>query len=180
MDWAIVSCSSLGCVFSAVLFLTKSPRFLRTCFIQLEGLNILTDPVFGYVQTNHTVLWCCDKSDRIGIHSHRTLDSVLGPARLRPPPCPLSSFIAIDIVLVSHSHPDHLDYHVVDFLGNSVRWFVPIGLGDWFRRRGVWRVREMAWWDKDVAEVEGEDGGKIDIIATPAMVSIVVMPLKFH
>lgn len=54
-----------------------------TCFVQLEGVSILTDPVFA----------------------DRTIPSSLAPPRLRPPPAPLSAFSTIDIVLVSSSYP---------------------------------------------------------------------------
>ncbi|KAJ1957148.1 hypothetical protein EC988_000981 [Linderina pennispora] len=95
-----------------------------TCFVQMEGLNILTDPIF----------------------KRRTVFSWLGPERLRPVPCQLKDLPHPDIVLVSHNHFDHLDIDVVKSLGNSVTWYVPLGLRDWFARQGIYKVKELDWW----------------------------------
>ncbi|KAJ2623253.1 hypothetical protein GGI25_001997 [Coemansia spiralis] len=97
-----------------------------TCFVQMEGLNILTDPIF----------------------KRRTVFSWLGPERLRPVPCRLEDLPHPDIVLVSHNHFDHLDTDVVRALGNSVTWYVPLGLRDWFARHGIYRVKELDWWQE--------------------------------
>ncbi|KAJ2007938.1 hypothetical protein GGI04_001326 [Coemansia thaxteri] len=110
-----------------------------TCFVQLEGLNILTDPIF----------------------KRRTVFSWLGPERLRPAPCQLTDLPHPDIVLVSHNHFDHLDVDVVRALGNTVTWYVPLGLRSWFARFGVHAVVEMDWWQ----ETEHTVGGKSFMIA---------------
>jgi N-acyl-phosphatidylethanolamine-hydrolysing phospholipase D len=57
-----------------------------TCFVQMGGYNILTDPVF----------------------SDRTMGDYFGPKRLRPCPFRIEQLPPIDIVLVSHNHYDHL------------------------------------------------------------------------
>ncbi|KAJ1725924.1 hypothetical protein LPJ61_005544, partial [Coemansia biformis] len=113
-----------------------------TCFVQIEGLNILTDPIF----------------------KRRTVFSWLGPERLRPVPCQLDELPRPDIVLVSHNHFDHLDAQVVSDLGNSVTWYVPLGLRDWFARRGIYKVRELDWWQGVDHTV---DGRVFRITATP-------------
>ena len=59
-----------------------------TVLVQVGGLNILTDPVM---------------SARIGPTPWT------GPKRVRPPAVPFESIPAIDIVLLSHDHYDHLD-----------------------------------------------------------------------
>jgi len=54
-----------------------------TCLIQLHGVSVLTDPVFG----------------------DKPLDTFASPRRIRPLPCTLSQLLAsgrIDVVLVSH------------------------------------------------------------------------------
>ncbi|RKP38254.1 beta-lactamase superfamily domain-containing protein [Dimargaris cristalligena] len=94
-----------------------------TCYVQLPGLNILTDPIF----------------------QARTVTSWLGPKRLRPIPCQLEQ-LRVDVVLVSHNHYDHLDLECVRKLGNTVLWFVPLGMRAWFVRNGIQRVVEMDWW----------------------------------
>ncbi|KAJ2890117.1 hypothetical protein IWW38_004309 [Coemansia aciculifera] len=113
-----------------------------TCFVQLEGLNILTDPIF----------------------KRRTVFSWLGPERLRPTPCQLSDLPHPDIVLVSHNHFDHLDVDVVKDLGNTVTWYVPLGLREWFVCRGVYKVIEMDWWQECQHVAEGKS---FRIISTP-------------
>jgi L-ascorbate metabolism protein UlaG (beta-lactamase superfamily) len=48
--------------------------------------------------------------------------------------------------LISHSHYDHLDAWSVERLPASMGWYVPMGLGDWFRARGRSDVTELDWW----------------------------------
>ena len=54
----------------------------------------------------------------------------------------------IDFVVISHNHYDSLDHRTVDQFGNSVTWFVPLGLRSWFLQRGIEpeRVIELDWW----------------------------------
>lgn len=121
--------------------------FIRqsTCLIRVENLVILTDPVFT----------------RCTINDH------LGPKRLRPIPCTLEEIQPyLDIVLVSHDHFDHLgnmmwcwrdsivsytflgiDQQVVTKLGNAVTWYVPLGLRQWFVKRGIENVSKQ-WEEK--------------------------------
>jgi len=68
------------------------------------------------------------------------------PRRLRPPGVPLDAIPADAFAVVSHNHYDHLDAETVDALAPSVAWFVPLGLGEWFRERGRSNVRELDWW----------------------------------
>lgn len=81
---------------------------------------VLTDPHFG----------------------HRALV----PARRFPPGVPIEAIPDDAIGVISHNHYDHLDAYTVDTLAPSVQWFVPLGLGDWFRRRGRSNVIELGWW----------------------------------
>ncbi|KAG2234431.1 beta-lactamase superfamily domain-containing protein [Thamnidium elegans] len=90
-----------------------------TCIFSIEGLRILTDPVFDH-----------DK-------------------RLRPSPCLMQDLKGlIDIVLVSHQHFDHLDEKAVIQFGNDVTWYIPLGLREWFVKRGVENVIELDWWQE--------------------------------
>ena len=63
-----------------------------------------------------------------------------GPKRFRDPPCSIKelfSKLKIDIVLISHNHYDHLDYHSVkDICSQSpeTEIVLPLGLKAWFRR----------------------------------------------
>ena len=55
----------------------------------------------------------------------------------------------IDFIVISHNHYDHLDHRTVDMFGDSVLWYVPLGLKGWFVDRGVSadRVVELDWWE---------------------------------
>ncbi|KAL9551191.1 hypothetical protein MBANPS3_004393 [Mucor bainieri] len=98
-----------------------------TCLMTIDGLTILSDPVF----------------------SKCSINDYFGPKRLRPIPCPLEDFIDnVDMVVVSHDHFDHLDEAAVKKLGNSVVWYIPLGLKNWFVKRGVTNVIELDWWQE--------------------------------
>ena len=58
------------------------------------------------------------------------------PKRHHPPGIPISAVPADAFALISHNHYDHLDAYTVDTLPPSIRWFVPMGLAEWFRDRG--------------------------------------------
>lgn len=96
-------------------------------------------------------------------------------ARLTPT-CPRSQ--PVDLVLISHSHYDHLSLSSTQALwaahGSTVHFLVPLGLKSWFVSSGVdeARVTEMDWWDEmDVVlppSSEGAgDGEKLRIACTP-------------
>ena len=68
------------------------------------------------------------------------------PARFNPPGIPLDSVPGDAFAVVSHNHYDHLDSGTVEGLPETVTWFVPLGLGDWFRGRGRTAV-ELDWWE---------------------------------
>src|SRR5690606_6757718 len=94
-----------------------------TFLIQLEGRNILTDPIF----TNRA-----------------SPVYFAGPKRVTPPGLRLDELPRIDAVLISHDHHDHLNAHSVhgsarraEAAGEAPPLFiVPEGLGKWFRKRG--------------------------------------------
>jgi N-acyl-phosphatidylethanolamine-hydrolysing phospholipase D len=74
-------------------------------------------------------------------------ERALIPKRVVPPGVPVESIPDDAFAVVSHNHYDHLDAWSVDHLPESVSWFVPLGLGDWFRDRGRENVRELDWWE---------------------------------
>ena len=79
-------------------------------------------------------------------------DPHFGPRALLPrrqvePGVPLDAIPAHAFAVVSHNHYDHLDAYTVKRLPAEMAWFVPLGLGDWFRARGRSNVRELGWWE---------------------------------
>jgi N-acyl-phosphatidylethanolamine-hydrolysing phospholipase D len=96
-----------------------------TFLIQAAGLNLLTDPIF---------------SDRAS-----PLASI-GPKRLVPPGVAFDRLPPIHAAVISHNHYDHLDLNTVTRLGKPVRFFVPLGLAEWFRDNDLPQVEELDWW----------------------------------
>jgi N-acyl-phosphatidylethanolamine-hydrolysing phospholipase D len=96
-----------------------------TFLIQLEGINILTDPQF---------------SDYSGPNSF------LGIKRVVPPGVPFGALPPIHAVLISHNHYDHLDAPTVERLGNGPTYFVPLGIARWLEKRKIRKVVELDWW----------------------------------
>ena len=97
-----------------------------TLFVQIDGYNILTDPMF----------------------SSRTMGEWFGAKRLRPVPCSLIDLPPVDIVLVSHNHYDHLDLSSIYEIGNNAIWYVPKGLSNWLNGYGVTNVVDLDWWEE--------------------------------
>ena len=93
--------------------------------IQVNGLNILTDPMFS------------ERASPV---------SFAGPKRLAPPGVALKDLPKIDAVIISHNHYDHLDAHSVKAIGNGPRYFVPPGYTAWFKKHGIDNVQELDWW----------------------------------
>jgi N-acyl-phosphatidylethanolamine-hydrolysing phospholipase D len=100
-----------------------------TFLIQLDGINLLTDPVFS------------DRTSPI---------SFAGPKRYVPHVVDYDKLPKIDYVIISHNHYDHLDIETIRLLGDDPIYFVPLKLAQWFKDAGIApnRVREMDWWDK--------------------------------
>jgi N-acyl-phosphatidylethanolamine-hydrolysing phospholipase D len=70
----------------------------------------------------------------------------LVPVRKTPPGIPLSAIPPDAFAVLSHNHYDHLDSWTVAHLPRTLRWFVPLGLQGWFRKRGIEAV-ELDWWN---------------------------------
>jgi N-acyl-phosphatidylethanolamine-hydrolysing phospholipase D len=67
------------------------------------------------------------------------------PRRKSPPGIPLGAVPADAFAVLSHNHYDHLDTWSVRHLPAAMPWFVPLGLGGFFRDRGR-QVTELDWW----------------------------------
>ncbi|OBJ06253.1 hypothetical protein A5625_18395 [Mycobacterium sp. 1465703.0] len=99
-----------------------------TALLEIDGYRVLTDPVWS----NR-----CSPSD------------VVGPQRLHPPPVQLEALPAVDAVVISHDHYDHLDIDTVVALAHTQRapFVVPLGIGAHLRRWGIpeHRIIELDW-----------------------------------
>jgi len=98
-----------------------------TFLIQMDGLNILVDPIW---------------SDRCSPVSW------IGPKRHTNPGLRFEDLPPIDIVLVSHNHYDHLDLPTLKHLAKkgTPRALVTLGNLDLVRDSGIPEVEEFDWW----------------------------------
>jgi L-ascorbate metabolism protein UlaG (beta-lactamase superfamily) len=100
-----------------------------TVLIEIDGLRVLTDPVWG---------------------ARASPSRLAGPKRFQPVPVPLPALPDIDLVVISHDHYDHLDYPT---LRQLARMAVPIvtslGVGAHLESWGVpaQRIFELDWWE---------------------------------
>ena len=102
-----------------------------TTLIQMDGVNILTDPIW---------------SDRCSPVSWA------GPKRHRPPGIRFEDLPPIDAVLISHNHYDHLDVPTLRRLG-PVRIFSHLGNAALMAKHGIKSARDLDWWQSaDVAD----------------------------
>ncbi len=67
----------------------------------------------------------------------------------------------VDVILISHMHHDHLDLPSLRKLGREKLLLVPVGAGEWIRRKGFHNVRELAVGDSTSVEA-------VQITAVPA------------
>ncbi|HUD01134.1 MAG TPA: MBL fold metallo-hydrolase [Rhabdochlamydiaceae bacterium] len=100
-----------------------------TVLLQLDKLNVLTDPIF---------------SDIAGPYSF------LGPRRVRSPGVAFQELPKIDVVLLSHNHYDHLDIPSIQKLWKRDHplFIVPLRNGKLVRSYGVDKVIELDWWQE--------------------------------
>jgi L-ascorbate metabolism protein UlaG (beta-lactamase superfamily) len=98
-----------------------------TFLLQLGGVCILTDPIWS--QRCSPV-------------------SFAGPRRARPPGQPLHALPAVDLLLVSHNHYDHMDLPTLRRVRR--RWAPPVvtGLGNarHLAKAGLRDAVELDWW----------------------------------
>lgn len=112
--------------------------------LQIEGKNILIDPMFGKVPAPHP--W-------------------LGSNRFNAEfPLEVEKLPQIDAVVYSHDHYDHLDYEsVIKLKDKTSNFFVPLGVGVHLEAWGIpsSKIIEMDWWQ----ETEFDS---LKLICTPA------------
>ena len=80
-----------------------------TVLIEIDGLRVLTDPVWG---------------------PRASPSRLVGPKRFQPVPVSLRDLLPLDVVVVSHDHYDHLDYPTVRELAKcDVPFVTSLGVG---------------------------------------------------
>lgn len=95
-----------------------------TFLIQIDNINILTDPIFGNLS-----------------YIVPRLTRKIVSAKDLPP---------VDYVVLSHNHPDHMDTRSLIDIKNynpQVKVLVPFGDQEWFDKRGFVGSQELFWWD---------------------------------
>jgi L-ascorbate metabolism protein UlaG (beta-lactamase superfamily) len=114
-----------------------------TVLLQLDSLNILTDPVW---------------SDRLG------LEGEVGVRRHRAVGIPFDSLPPIDIVLLSHDHYDHMDLPTLLRLERRFHPRIVTGLGNpgYLATQGVQGAEQLDWWQS------AQLGHGVRVTAVPA------------
>jgi L-ascorbate metabolism protein UlaG (beta-lactamase superfamily) len=100
-----------------------------TTLIEMAGLRILTDPVWG---------------------PRASPSRLVGPKRFQPVPVSLRALMNVDLVVISHDHYDHLDYPTIRRLTKAAMPIVTsLGVGAHLERWGVppERIFELDWWE---------------------------------
>lgn len=118
-----------------------------TVLVEIDGARILLDPVWA---------------------RRASPSSLIGPTRFFAPPLALKDLPALDVIMASHDHYDHLDRDVIRALAASplqtrARFVVPLGVGAHLEQWGVVpeRITELDW-------NESTTVGPLTLTATPA------------
>lgn len=77
--------------------------------------------------------------------------------RYTPPPCELEDLPAVDVVVISHNHYDHLSYPTIQRLQKKfpdAHYFAPLGNKAWFQQCGVEKMTELDWWESRDVKLE--------------------------
>ncbi len=72
----------------------------------------------------------------------------VGPQRRKARPgVAFEKMPRVDVVTVSHTHFDHLDFPTLRRIGADALYVVPKDVGELLRAEGLRRVVELGWWD---------------------------------
>ena len=114
-----------------------------TTLIEIDGRRVLTDPIWS---------------------KRASPFSWIGPQRFYAPPLAMEDVPALDAVVISHDHYDHLDMKTVQALtSRTKRFVVPLGIGSHLAYWGVpeAQIVELDWWER-------VDLGGVELVAAPA------------
>lgn len=114
-----------------------------TVLIQMDGLNILTDPVW-YERTS-PVQWA-------------------GPKRVKPAGIKMEDLPTIHLILQSHNHWDHLDIINLPkiYARDKPMIITSLGISQFLKIHGMDNTLDMDWWDEyDFKNGENTEGVKI-------------------
>lgn len=99
-----------------------------TALIQVNNLNIITDPVYSY---------------RVSPFSF------FGPKRYTNPRISFTNLPPIDVIIISHNHYDHMDLDTLKNLqakSSSTKIIVGLGNKEYLEDRGIVNVIETDWY----------------------------------
>lgn len=112
--------------------LTRLTWFGHSAFLlELDGKNILIDPMLGESPAPHPWLGTGRYSDQL--------------------PIKIEKMPKIDAVLISHDHYDHLDYKsILKLKDKTDAFYVPFGVGAHLAAWGISenKIFELNWWDE--------------------------------
>ena len=125
--------------------LTSEPVIIwigqATFLIQIDGINILTDPIF--------------------------FDTSILYKRLIPPGVAINKLPKIHVVAISHNHIDHMDKRsMMAIKHHKPLILAPYGDGRWFSKKGFKNVIENKWGNKH--EITGFSNQKVKFTYLPA------------
>jgi L-ascorbate metabolism protein UlaG (beta-lactamase superfamily) len=99
-----------------------------TTLIQLDGVNVLTDPIYA---------------------ERASPFSFAGPRRVRPPGIRFEELPVIHAVVISHNHYDHLDVATLKRLQAAfpgLKIYAGLGNKRFLEEEGLRHVSELDWW----------------------------------
>lgn len=111
-----------------------------TVLLQFEGINVLTDPVLDGQISMIPYLW--------------------QPRSVRPPGIEFDDLPPIDLVLISHDHPDHLDLASLErlWLRDQPRVLTPLGVDRLIQRHlPQVEAKRFDWWQSHSWEADDDD-----------------------
>ncbi|MGV3587747.1 MAG: MBL fold metallo-hydrolase [Adhaeribacter sp.] len=125
--------------------LTRITWFGHSAFlVEIDGKRLLLDPMLGQAPSPI---------------------SFVGTQRFsKTLPITIADLPAIDAILISHDHYDHLDYGSIQQLKEKTgHFYVPLGIGAHLEAWGVpaAKITELEWWQE--TELQG-----IKLVSTPA------------